>query len=635
MLIFSLKNAHKKRLFGIALLILGIIIYRFNWRGIQPSTMKFRKMGLKANTEDFRLEGHKFRILGGSMHYFRVPRAYWKDRMLKMKACGLNTLTTYVAWNLHEPQRGVYNFKDNLDVEAYIRLAGELGLWVILRPGPYICSEWDLGGLPSWLLRDPKMELRTTYKGFTDAVDTYFDVLLAKMVPLQYMKGGPIIAVQVENEYGSYATDSSYMPYIKQALLSRGIGELLLTSDNIDGLMKGNVDGVLATVNLQKLKPIHISSLESHQPHKPKMVMEFWTGWFDAWGDLHHVFNAEEMANVVMEILKKEMSINLYMFHGGTNFGFMSGAIQSDMYMADITSYDYDAPLSEGGDYTTKYTLLRDIFSRYHGESLPDMPGLYPKMNYDISTVYQYITLWEALKFTEEPFLSEDPINMENLPFNNGNGQSYGYTLYETIVTSGGTLHPNDKIRDRALVFIDEQFIGILKHNSVEMVVPDGKGKRKLRFVVENCGRVNYGKELNNQRKGIIGDILLNGTPLKGFTIYSLEMQSSFIERLRGAQWKQIPEKPVFPGFFRGILYIDGYPGDTFVKMPGWTKGVLFINGHNLGRYWSIGPQQSLYLPGPWLQRGINNVIVFEEQEMEKKINFVDSPDLGMAIDVD
>ncbi|XP_034769125.2 beta-galactosidase-1-like protein 2 isoform X2 [Acipenser ruthenus] len=636
MLILSLRSAHRRRLAIGGLILLAVILYRrFNWHDMEPGTLRSRMVGLQADSPEFQLGGEVFRILGGSIHYFRVPREYWRDRLLKMKACGLNTLTTYVPWNLHEPERGTFNFKGNLDLEAYIKLAGELGLWVILRPGPYICAEWDLGGLPSWLYRDPAMQLRSTYKGFTQAVDAFFSQLLPRVVPLQYKKGGPIIAVQVENEYGSFAVDTEYMPYMKEALLSRGIEELLMTSDNVDGLKKGNVEGALATINLQKLRDLHLSHLDSSQPQKPKMVMEFWSGWFDTWGDLHHVFTAEDMASVVMEILQKGLSINLYMFHGGTNFGFMNGALEMHSYKADVTSYDYDAPLSESGDYTAKYLLLREVFSKYHGESLPDVPALFPKMSYDASTVYQYMPLWEALQLAGEPFKSESPVNMENLPVNNGNGQSYGYTLYETTIPSGGTLHSNDKVRDRALVFVDSSFIGVLKYKHLELAVPEGKGNRKLSLLVENCGRVNYGKTLNNQRKGLVGDILLNGTPLKNFIIYSLDMKPRFMERLKYSRWKEVPDKPAVPGFFRGMLFVDGYPGDTFVKLPGWSKGVVFINGQNLGRYWSIGPQQTLYLPAPWLHTGINEVIVFEEQEAEKTIHFVNAPDLGMAVDVE
>ncbi|XP_061105443.1 beta-galactosidase-1-like protein 2, partial [Conger conger] len=609
--------------------------FRVFFSSSQPKVRRVsRREGLSANSSLFTLAGEEFRILGGSVHYFRVPKAYWKDRLLKMKACGLNTLTTYVPWNLHEPEKGVFNFQRELDLEAYLSLAAEVGLWVILRPGPYICSEMDLGGLPSWLLRDDNMKLRTTYPGFTEAVSNFFDKLIPKVVPFQFKKGGPVIAVQVENEYGSFAKDRDYMPFIKEALQSRGIGELLMTSDNYNGLNYGGVDGALRTVNMQKLKPEGLKYLDAMQPQSPKLVMEYWAGWFDTWGDLHHVFAAEDMVAVVRKILKQGMSVNLYMFHGGTNFGLTTGALAKPSYKPLITSYDYDAPLTEAGDYTPKYHLLRDLFGRYRTEKLPEMPPLRWKEDYEPAIMYQHLSLWDALKFADGPFKSVVPVNMENLPVNNGNGQSAGYVLYETPVSSGGHLRSRNNVRDRALVFVDKRFIGILKYKNLELAVPDGKGERTLSFLVENCGRVHYGKSLDNQRKGLLGDVVLNNIPLRDFTIYSLEMKPSFIERLSSALWKYPPTTPTFPAFFQGRMFVDGYPSDTFAKLPGWSKGVVFINGENLGRYWSIGPQQALYVPGPWINSGINQVIVFEEQEADGKVHFEQSPDLGMTVDV-
>ncbi|KAM9317982.1 beta-galactosidase-1-like protein 2 isoform 2-T2 [Pholidichthys leucotaenia] len=627
-----------------------IVAYQFT-----RSSSEVRKMnhveGLRANSSQFTLEGAPFRILGGSIHYFRVPRAYWEDRLLKMKACGLNTLTTYVPWNLHEPERGVFRFDDELDLEAYLRLAASLGLWVILRPGPYICAEWDLGGLPSWLLRDQNMRLRTTYSGFTDAVNSFFDQLIKKVVPHQYSNGGPIIAVQVENEYGSYAKDEDYMPFIKEALLLRGITELLLTSDNKDGLKLGGVKGALETINFQKLNPGDIKYLEEIQPQKPKMVMEYWSGWFDLWGGLHHVYSAEDMTPVVTEILKQDMSINLYMFHGGTNFGFMSGAFAVGIPAPKpmVTSYDYDAPLSEDGDYTTKYHNLRSLFSHYHtqremqphdllvetaAQPLPGLPPIQKKRAYQPVIVQHHLSLWDSLQFTDKPFKSERPVNMENLPVNNNNGQSYGYTLYETAITSGGLLNSQNNIRDRALVFVNRQYVGILDYKVQELPVADGKGSRTLSLLVENCGRVNYGKTLDEQRKGLVGDILLNKHPLRDFIIYSLDMKPDFINRLeRSGHWLPMRQKPSFPGFFQARLSVRGPRKDTFITFPGWGKGAVFINNKNLGRYWSIGPQQTLYLPNAWLYRD-NQVIVFEEQETDGKITFVSKPDYGMNVDV-
>uniref|UniRef100_A0A8C1TK99 Beta-1,3-glucuronyltransferase 1 (glucuronosyltransferase P) b n=1 Tax=Cyprinus carpio TaxID=7962 RepID=A0A8C1TK99_CYPCA len=566
-------------------------------------------MGLRVNSSQFTLGGKPFRILGGSLHYFRLPRAYWMDRMVKMKACGLNTLTVDVPWSLHQPEKGELRFQGGLDIESFLHLAAEVGLWVILRPGPYIGSDLDLGGLPSWLLRDREMKLRTTYPGFIAAVNMYFDKLIPKMVPFQFKKGGPIIAVQVENKYGSHARDGNYMSFIKEALQERGISEVLLTSDDHEGLTYGG-------------------------PNSPVLVMELWTGRSDGWGGLHHSLPAEDLVAVVREILRRGMSINLYMFHGGTNFGFMNGALANPSYKALVTSYDYDAPLSEAGDYTPKYHLLRDLLSNFNGEILSEMPGLRWKEEFETAILFQHLSLWDALPYTHEPFKSQFPVNMENLPVNNGNGQAYGYTLYETTIIRGGSLKSGRNIQDRALVFVNQSYIGIFHHKNVELAVPDGKEKRTLSLLVENCGRVHYGKDMDNQRKGIVGNILLNHTPLRDFTIYSLDMTTDFIDSLYRAPWKSVPNKPSFPGFFQGRLFVNGYPSDTFMKLPGWSKGVVFINGQNMGRYWDAGPQQALFLPGPFLNSGMNQVIVFEEAEGDFKIQFEDSPDLGMTVDI-
>ncbi|KAM8903210.1 beta-galactosidase-1-like protein 2 isoform 2-T3 [Spinachia spinachia] len=609
----GLRLSLKQRYLVLLCLAVGALAaYHFS-RNRLAGRRTSRVDGLRANSSQFTLEGEPFRLLGGSVHYFRVPRAYWEDRLLKMKACGLNTLTTYVPWNLHEPERGVFDFEDQLDLEAYLRLAGRLGLWVILRPGPYICAEWDLGGLPSWLLRDQHMKLRTTYPRFTDAVDSFFDQLIKRVVPHQYSEGGPIIALQVENEHGSYAKDGEYMPFIKEALLSRGVTELLLTSDNKGGLKRGGVKGALETINFQKLNRNDIKYLDGIQPHRPKMVMEYWSGWFDLWGDLHHEFPAEDMVRVVTEILKLDMSINLYMFHGGTNFGFMSGAFAVEMPAPKpmVTSYDYDAPLSEAGDYTAKYHLLRDVFSRYHAQPLPEPPPRRGRRAYQPVVIQQHVSLWDSLHFTHKPWKSERPVNMENLPVNNNNGQSYGYALYETPVSGGGALNSKNAVRDRAL------------------------GKRTLSLLVENCGRVNYGSTLDEQRKGLVGDIEFNKRPLRGFLIRSLEMKPAFVNSLcSSGHWASVRQRPTFPAFFQAKLYVSGSPTDTFIKLPGWSKGVAFINGKNLGRYWSIGPQQTLYVPGPWLHRGDNQVVVFEEQETDGRILFSSSGDYGMSVDV-
>ncbi|XP_033064043.1 beta-galactosidase-1-like protein 3 isoform X9 [Trachypithecus francoisi] len=380
---------------------------RFNWSHLTPLELKNRSVGLgTASTgrgkPHFTLEGHKFLIFGGSIHYFRVPREYWRDRLLKLKACGFNTVTTYVPWNLHEPERGKFDFSGNLDLEAFVLMAAEIGLWVILRPGPYICSEMDLGGLPSWLLRDPRLLLRTTNKGFTEAVEKYFDHLIPRVIPLQYRQGGPVIAVQVENEYGSFNKDKTYMPYLHKALLRRGIVELLLTSDGEKNVLSGHTKGVLAAINLQKVHKNTFSQLRQVQRDKPLLVMEYWVGWFDRWGDKHHVKDAKEVERAVSEFIKYEISFNVYMFHGGTNFDFMNGATYFGKHTGVVTSYDYDAVLTEAGDYTEKYFKLQKLFESVSATPLPQVPKLTPKAVYPPMRPSLYLPLWDALSYLNE-----------------------------------------------------------------------------------------------------------------------------------------------------------------------------------------------------------------------------------------
>ncbi|XP_045412506.1 beta-galactosidase-1-like protein 3 isoform X2 [Lemur catta] len=543
---------------------------RFDWSHLTPLELKERSVGLQTKSTSggrphFTLEGHKFLIFGGSIHYFRVPREYWGDRLLKLKACGFNTVTTYVPWNLHEPERGRFDFSGNLDLEAFVLLAAELGLWVILRPGPYICSEIDLGGLPSWLLRDPQLKLRTTSKGFTEAVDEYFDHLIPKVTPLQYCRGGPVIAVQVENEYGSFNKDRNYMPYLHKTLLQRGIVELLLTSDSETDVLKGHIKGVLATVNLKRLHKDAFNQLSKVQRDKPLLIMEYWVGWFDKWGDTHNVKDANNVEHTVSEFIKYEISFNVYMFHGGTNFGFMNGASYVRKHIGVVTSYDYDAVLTEAGDYTEKYFKLRKLLGSVSVIPLPSLPKLTPKAVYPPVTPSLYLPLWDVLQYLNEPVKLNQPVNMENLPINNGSGQSYGFILYETPLCSGGHLHA--LVHDTAQVFLNETIVGILNEDIRALQIPQFRGCQLLRILVENQGRLNFSWKIQNEQKGLTGSVTINNTPLENFTVYSLEMKMSFFERLRSATWRPVPGSHLGPAFYRGTLRAGSSPKDTFLRL--------------------------------------------------------------------
>ncbi|XP_023559600.1 beta-galactosidase-1-like protein 3 [Octodon degus] len=604
---------------------------RFNWLHLTPARLQHRSLGLHigSTTEGkayFSLEGYKFLIFGGSIHYFRVPREYWRDRLLKLKACGFNTVSTYIPWNLHEPERGKFDFSGNLDLKAFVLLAAEIGLWVILRPGPYICAEIDLGGLPSWLLQNPKTKLRTTEKSFVDAVDAYFDHLIPKMLPLQYHQGGPVIAVQVENEYGSFNVDKHYMAYVKEALLRRGIVELLFTCDDFKTVLNGSVSGALATVNLGLLKKDSFHQLLQVQGNKPILIMEYWVGWFDIWGLPHSRKSATEVENTVSTFIKYGISFNIYMFHGGTNFGFTNAAIFVQKHKSVVTSYDYDAVLTEAGDYTEKYFKLRKLFGSVSAVPLPRLPGLIPKTVYPSVRPSLYLPLWDVLQYLREPIKLKIPVNMENLPVNNGSGQSFGFVLYETVICRAGQLY--GIVYDITQVFLNETYIGSLIEGSWTLNIPIFRDCGFLRILVENEGRINFSWKMQYEQKGLVGPLSINDVPLRGFNIYSLEMKMSFFDRLRAATWRPAAETYAGPAFYLGTLRAGSSPRDTFLSLPSWGKGLVFVNGRNLGRYWMIGPQQTLYLPGVWLRPGGNEIILFETMINGPCIKSTDKPQL-------
>ncbi|XP_008561273.1 PREDICTED: beta-galactosidase-1-like protein 3, partial [Galeopterus variegatus] len=484
----------------------------------------------------------------------------------------------YIPWNLHEPERGKFDFSGNLDLEAFVLMAAEVGLWVILRPGPYICAEIDLGGLPSWLLQDPVSQLRTTDQRFIEAVDKYFDHLIPKMLPLQYSWGGPVIAVQVENEYGSFNKDEHYMPHLHQTLLERGIMEMLLTSDSEKDVLKGHVKGALATVNLRNLHNGAFRQLHTVQENKPILVMEYWVGWFDTWGNAHHTKSVR----------------------------------------------DYDALLTEAGDYTEKYFSLQKLFERVSANPLPPLPALTPKAVYPSVRLSLYLPLWDVLQHLNEPVRSNIPVSMENLPINSGSGQSYGFILYESTICSGGRLYIH--VEDVAQVFLNETLIGDLDGNIRHLNFPKFRDCQLLRILVENQGRVNFSWKMQSQRKGITGHVSVDNVFLDSFTIYSLEMKMSFFERLRSATWRPVPGSYQGPAFYRGVLRAGSSPKDTFLNLPGWTSGFVFINGRNLGRYWNIRPQKTLYLPGAWLHPEDNEIILFEKVLGGSLIESTDKP---------
>jgi beta-galactosidase len=572
----------------------------------------------------FHLDGQPFRILSGAMHYFRVHPDYWEDRLVKLRAMGLNTVETYVAWNLHEPRPGEFHFDGGLDLERYLKLAGELGLKAIVRPGPYICSEWDLGGLPSWLLAGPGMRLRCAYSPYLVAVDRFFGALLPRLAPLQITHGGPVIAVQVENEYGSFGNDKTYLRHLEEALRSQGIDVLLFTSDGPSDQMLqfGTLPHIFKTVNFGSKAVESFSKLREYQPEGPLFCAEFWNGWFDHWGEAHHTRDPQDAASALIEVLDLGASVNLYMFHGGTNFGLMSGANEAPYpdYQATITSYDYDAPLDEAGDPTPKYFAFRDVLGRY--TTLPDLPLPEPSPKLALGPVVmgESAGLFETLEMLSHAVSSATPESMERLGYN------VAFILYRAQVDAPGLKAPLTirDVHDRAQVFLRGNLVGVLERefhqNTLDVEIPSNGAQ--LDILVENMGRVNYGSGLAD-RKGITDAVLLGQQLVYDWKIYPIRL----------GNLSALPFTPVQntngPAFFRGLISV-AEPRDTFLSLPGWNKGLAWINGFCLGRYWNRGPQKTLYVPAPYLRAGVNELIVFELHSAEKPVvELVDEPDLG------
>nr|WP_246427741.1 beta-galactosidase family protein [Paenibacillus phyllosphaerae] len=571
------------------------------------------------------LGGETIRLLSGAIHYFRVVPEYWEDRLLKLKACGFNTVETYIPWNLHEPEEGEFRFDGLADVERFIALAGELGLHVIVRPSPYICAEWEFGGLPAWLLRDADIQLRCMNEAYLSKVDAYYDVLLPKLVPLLSTNGGPILAVQIENEYGSYGNDQDYLAYLRDGLIARGVDVLLFTSDGpTDQMLQGgSLPDVLATVNFGSRPEEEFAKFREYRPDEPLFVMEYWNGWFDHWLKSHHTRDAGDVADVLDRMLQAGASVNFYMFHGGTNFGFYNGANYQEKYEATITSYDYDAPLSECGDVTAKYIAVRDVLRKHGAEVAEQLPEPSRKQHYGTVKLTESAGLFAHLDALSSPVRRRTPEPMEKL------GQNYGFILYRTHVTGPRNqqeLHLQD-VHDRAQVYIDGQWIGTVERwNPKPLIVnipPEGAA---LDILVENMGRVNYGPRLRDA-KGITEGVRLDNQFLFDWTIHPLPL-TSLAELPFQASPEEAAESEI-PIFYKGELTVDDI-SDTFVKLPGWTKGVVWVNGFNLGRYWERGPQQTLYLPGPLLRKGRNEFVVLElHGTSTTEIELTDVPALG------
>ncbi|MEE1829772.1 glycoside hydrolase family 35 protein [Streptomyces sp. SP17KL33] len=587
-----------------------------------------RSPALTTSSDGFLLNGEPFRIISGAMHYFRIHPDLWADRLRKARLMGLNTVETYVPWNLHQPDPDSDLVLDGLlDLPRYLSLARAEGLHVLLRPGPYICAEWDGGGLPSWLTSDPDIRLRSSDPRFTDALDRYLDILLPPLLPYMAANGGPVIAVQVENEYGAYGDDTAYLKHVHQALRSRGVEELLFTCDQAGSahhLAAGSLPGVLSTATFGGRIDENLKALRAHMPEGPLMCSEFWIGWFDHWGEEHHVRDAESAAADLDTLLAAGASVNIYMFHGGTNFGFTNGANHDQCYAPIVTSYDYDAALTESGDPGPKYHAFREVIARH--APVPDEPAPAPAPRLSGITVeldrrallLPYATALSGAAVAR----SEHPLTMEEF------GQRSGYALYRSTLPEAGDglLHFTGGVGDRAQVFVGGAPVGVLERERHDETLPlrVPRPGATLDVLVENMGGVNYGPRIG-AAKGLLGPVTFNGTALLGWDTHRLPLAD-----LSTVPFAPAEATPVtVPAFHHGTFEVDT-PADTFLSLPGWTKGQAWINGFHLGRYWNRGPQRTLYVPGPVLRAGANDLVLLElNATTSARVEFTDTPDLG------
>ncbi|MGW4161841.1 beta-galactosidase [Streptomyces sp. NPDC004788] len=574
---------------------------------------------LEITPDGFRLGDRPLRIISGGLHYFRVHPEQWADRLHKARLLGLNTVETYVPWNLHAPRPGVFHRDGGLDLPRFLDLAAAEGLHVLLRPGPYICAEWEGGGLPSWLLAEDGITLRSRDPRFLAAVDGYLAALMRLVKTYLSSNGGPVLAVQLENEYGAHGDDTGYLAELAGLLRAHGVDVPLFTCDQPADLERGGLDGVLRTVNLGSRVAAGLAELRRHQPAGPLMCSEFWIGWFDRWGAAHTTRDAADAAADLDRLLAAGASVNLYMFHGGTNFGFTNGANDKGTYRPTVTSYDYDALLDEAGDPTAKYAAFREVISRYAPVPAEPLPAPAPKLQPSTVELHTCAGLLEHARALGSGVEAAGPIGMEQL------GQDFGFVLYESVLPAEGpAVLRIAEVRDRAQVFVDGQPVGVLERerheHAVAFTVP--RPGARLEVLVENQGRVNYGPGLHD-RKGLLGPVTVNDAALARWTSRPLPLDT--LDAIPFA-----PAAPLAgPALHRGSFVLDR-PADGYLALPGWTKGLAWINGFPLGRYWSRGPQTTLHIPAPALRPGRNEITVLElHATVTRSVELRDRPDLG------
>uniref|UniRef100_A0AB33IR45 Beta-galactosidase n=1 Tax=Prevotella sp. GTC17253 TaxID=3236793 RepID=A0AB33IR45_9BACT len=571
---------------------------------------------------NFLYDGKPVQLHSGEMHYARIPAPYWRHRLKMMKAMGLNAVATYVFWNYHEINPGVWDWTTgNRNLRQFIKTAAEEGMMVILRPGPYCCAEWDFGGYPWWLQTEKDMVIRTDNEPFLKACRTYLTQLAGQVKDLQITNGGPIIMVQAENEFGSYVSQRKDIPLEVHKAYNAKIVKMLdevgfniprFTSDGSWLFNGGAVKGILPTANGEdNIENLKKTVNEYHDGVGPYMVAEFYPGWLCHWNEKRPLVSTESVVKQTQKFLEAGVSFNYYMVHGGTNFGFTSGAnyAKTNDIQPDMTTYDYDAPISEPGWATPKYNALRDLFIKSVKYKVPAVPERIPVIaipQIKLTKTADVLTLLEATKAVE----SDTPLNFEQL------NQGHGYVLYRRHFNqpiSGMMRVPG--IADFGVVYINGEKVGELNRvtgkDSLEVNVPFNS---TVDILVENFGRINYGARITANHKGIIQPITINGNEITG----NWEMRGLPMSEMPNVDKMATGYRAGAPVLYSGTFTLDKV-GDTFLDMEKWGKGIVFVNGVNLGRYWKVGPQQTLYLPGCFLKKGENKIVIFEQLNDEKK----------------
>lgn len=565
--------------------------------------------------KEFMLDGKPIKIISGALHYFRICPLYWQDRLEKLKNMGCNCVETYIPWNFHEPKEGQFEFENEKDVAKFVRMAADLDLMVILRPTPYICAEWEFGGLPAWLLKDDSMRVRSTYEPFLTKVDHYYEALFKVIRPLFYTNGGPVIMCQIENEYGSFGNDKKYLKAIKDLMIKHGCDIPLFTSDGgwKEVLDAGTLlnENVLPTANFGSRTNEQIGALrtfmQDNHIEAPLMCMEFWIGWFNNYGSAIKKRDPKDAANE-LDIMLQQGSVNIYMFCGGTNYGFYNGCSYHNGIDPQTTSYDYDAPLSEWGAYTDKYAEFKNVISKYRNIDEVALSTKIAFINYGDIKVKRKVSLFNTLDSIAKPIYHDHPLAMEKLD------QSFGYILYRANVGKKRHLAKSKLVDcdDRAQVFVNKQLIATqykeTMGTNIELDLPLEKDNM-LDILVENVGRINYGASLilPSQRKGLKGGYMLDLHFHTGWEHYCLQL-----DNIEDVDFTKGYEENV-PAFYEYQFTIDKV-GDTFLNLNGFGKGCAFVNGKNIGRFWDIGPINYLYISAPFLHVGENTIIIFETE---------------------